>query len=129
MRRLLQRVIAGRPIDLVHAHATGTKINDPIELAAIEAALPTTQLEDQPSLYSHKGSLGHSLGAAGLVAVVLNCMMHEAGRVLPNVRTTDPLPTGRVRLSRDSVTRPIRRSIAAGSGFGGPTAVVSLRSL
>ena len=128
MRRLLQRVIAGRPIDLVHAHATGTKLNDPIELAAIEAALPPARWEDQPSLYSHKGSLGHSLGAAGLVAVVLNCLMHEAGCVLPNVRTMDPLPTNRVRLLGDAVARPIRRSIAAASGFGGPTAVVSLRS-
>src|SRR5204862_7358830 len=82
LRRLLNHVVDGQPVDLVHAHATGTEMNDPIELAAIESALPADQ--DPPAiLYSHKGALGHSLGAAGLVSVVLNCMSHHKGVVPP----------------------------------------------
>ena len=59
LRRLLAQVIDNRPVDLIHAHGTGTPMNDPIELAAIDDLLPPG---DRPAwLYSHKGALGHSL--------------------------------------------------------------------
>lgn len=123
LRRLLRHVIDGRDVDLVHAHATGTSFHDPLELAAFEDECPAN-----PAVYSHKGALGHSLGAAGLVSVVLNCLMHRRGVVLPNVQTRSPLPTRRVILSDKIVERPIHRSVAVASGFGGAVGVVSLTS-
>jgi 3-oxoacyl-[acyl-carrier-protein] synthase II len=125
LRRLVAAVIDNRPVDLVHAHATGTVTNDPVELAAIESAISRS---DRPVLYSHKGALGHSLGAAGLVAVVLNCLCHERGIVPPNVRTTRALPMDLLKLSAASMERPIRRSLAVASGFGGGAAAVTLIS-
>jgi 3-oxoacyl-[acyl-carrier-protein] synthase II len=126
LRYLLKQVITNDAISLVHAHGTGTPLNDPIELAAIEDCLPT---EGQPShVYSHKGALGHSLGAAGLVAVVLSDEMHRREVVLPNVQTHDPLPAGRVILAREPVRRTIRSSLCVASGFGGPSAAVRLIS-
>ena len=83
----------------------------------------------KPLLYSHKGALGHSLGAAGLVAVVLNALAHRHGIVPPNVRTSRPLPARAVHIDRDARRRPIRRSIAIASGFGGASAALSLRSV
>ena len=120
LRHLLQRV--ARPgLDLVHAHATGTIVNDPVELAAIETiAAPTGAI-----LYSHKGALGHSLGAAGLLSAVLNCMSHTHGVVPPNIRSTQPLPMTNLRFSRDAVRHRIKRSMSLAAGFGGPLAVVS----
>ena len=131
LRRLLAHVIDGRPVDLVHAHGTGTETNDPIELAAVEAAMGPARPDDQPlpSLYSHKGALGHSLGAAGLVSVALNWMAHRQGFVPPNVGTNDPLPATSVRIHRagdGGVERRVGRSVAVAAGFGGATAVVSL---
>lgn len=126
LRRCLAHVIADRPVDLIHAHGTGTVVNDPIELAAMESTVVTQ--ERPPTVYSHKGGLGHSLGAAGLVAVVLNCLMHRAGQVLPNICTTHPLPTGRISIDGDIVRRPIRRSICTAAGFGGAVATVSLET-
>jgi 3-oxoacyl-[acyl-carrier-protein] synthase II len=123
LRQLLGRVIASRPIDLVHAHGTGTVANDAIELDAIESVV--TQ-PSQPLLYSHKAALGHSLGAAGMVSVVLNCLAMRHGLVPGNVRLDHSLPVRRVLLNREPVVRPIRRSIAMAAGFGGPMAVVSL---
>jgi 3-oxoacyl-[acyl-carrier-protein] synthase II len=124
LRRLLARVIDNRPVDLVHAHGTGTPMNDPIELAAIEDLLATN---DSPTwLYSHKGALGHSLGAAGLVSIVLNVQSHRRGIVLPNVQTRNPMPARKAVLSRQAANARIKRSIAVATGFGGPTAVVSL---
>ncbi|MGB7156899.1 MAG: beta-ketoacyl synthase N-terminal-like domain-containing protein [Tepidisphaeraceae bacterium] len=123
LRRLLARVADNQPIDLVHAHGTGTVINDPIELRAIDETIA-----GEPNLISHKGALGHSLGAAGLVSIVLNCLSHARGVVPPNVRTPEPLPATHVRIARDAVSRPIRKSLAIAAGFGGPVAVVGLRS-
>ena len=97
--------------------------NDPVELAAIEA---TVVPGETPSVYSHKGALGHSLGASGLVSVVLNCEAHRHGVVPPNVQTTTPLPAERVRIERGAVERPVRRSVAIAAGFGGAMAAVSL---
>jgi 3-oxoacyl-[acyl-carrier-protein] synthase II len=130
LRHLLGRVGPGN-IDLIHAHATGTTINDPVELAAIQSLcgerndLPS---QSQPILYSQKGALGHSLGAAGLVSVVVNCLCHSHGRVPGNVRSTQPLATEGLRFCSSATQRPIRRSIAIAAGFGGPLAVVSLAS-
>jgi 3-oxoacyl-(acyl-carrier-protein) synthase len=124
LRHLLGRVIDGHPIDLVHAHGTGTPLNDESELEAIEWAAKGQ--EAPPVLYSHKGAMGHSLGAAGLVSVVLNCQAHATGVVPPNVQTRDPLPTRNVVLSAGPVRRMIRRSVAVAAGFGGAMAAVSL---
>ena len=127
LRHLLLRVAGNRPVDFIHAHGTGTPTNDAAELAAIESVLPDG-VAPRPSLYSHKGALGHSLGAAGLLSVVVNCKAHATGVIPPNVQTRDPLPGRRVTISRDAVRRPIRRSLAIAAGFGGATAVVALSS-
>ena len=127
LRALLSRVVGHEPVDLVHAHGTGTAHNDPIELAAIESTFAGAPFP-APSLYSHKGALGHSLGAAGLVAVVLNALAHRHGIVPPNVRTARPLPARAVHIDREPRQRSIRRSIAIASGFGGASAALSLRS-
>jgi 3-oxoacyl-(acyl-carrier-protein) synthase len=126
LRHLLARVVDGTTVDLVHAHGTGTPTNDEAELAAIESVLGPHAAS--PALYSHKGALGHSLGAAGLLSVVVNCQAHATGVVPPNAQTRDPLPVARVGLSREVVRRSIRRSVAIAAGFGGATAVVSLVS-
>lgn len=123
LHHLITQVVGARPVDLVHAHGTGTRTNDPVELAAIDAIV-----RGAPHVFSHKGALGHSLGAAGLVSVVLNCMAHERNLIPPNGRTLRPLSASRVTISRHVVPRKVRRSIAIAAGFGGPTAVVSLAS-
>jgi 3-oxoacyl-[acyl-carrier-protein] synthase II len=126
LTRIIQQVVRGHPVDLVHAHGTGTVTNDPAELAAIERSLAD---QSSPSaMYSHKGALGHSLGAAGLVSVVINVMSHQMGIVPPNVRTTQPLPMTKVRMNQSISYRDVQRSIAIAAGFGGALAAISLLS-
>ena len=124
LRRLLATVIDNRPVDLIHAHATGTVAHDPIELAAIESSVEAS--DHPPSVYSHKAALGHSLGAAGLVSVVLNCVSHQTGVIPGNVQTRRPIDAERVTIAREPVTRRVSRSVAVASGFGGSVGVVSL---
>jgi 3-oxoacyl-[acyl-carrier-protein] synthase II len=123
LRRMLKTVCAGRPIDLIHAHGTATASNDPIELAAIESAITAGA---PPVLYSHKGALGHSLGAAGLVSLAINALAHRAGVVPGNIYTHKPIPATRVQLSPKAIKRPIRSSIILASGFGGSLGALGL---
>lgn len=124
LRRVLRRAIADGPLDLIHAHGTGTEMNDAIELAVLDELTPPGV---RPAVYSHKGALGHSLGAAGLVSVVINVICHRSGIIPPNVRTTDPLPVQRLAIRAASSRRQINRSLAIAAGFGGAIAAVSLR--
>jgi len=123
LRRLLANV-AAPGCDLFHAHATGTIVNDPVELAAISAAAGRSH----PILYSHKAALGHSLGAAGMVSVVLNCLAHLHSTVPPNVRSHQPLPMEGLQFPREPMKASVRRSIALAAGFGGPLAAAAFVS-
>ena len=123
LKRCLQTVTNARPVDLVHAHATGTIANDPIELSAIETVTDGSQI-----IYSHKGAIGHTLGASGMVATVLNVMAHRTGEIPGNVSTRQAIPTKAGQIGQQRVQRPIRRSIAIAAGFGGATGVVGLRT-
>lgn len=128
LKRLLTDVIQHEHVDLIHAHGTGTINNDPAELAAIESVLGETASIALPSLYSHKGALGHSLGSAGLISIVINCLAHQHAIVPPNVRTERSIAKERVSLSRERQEREIRRSVAIAAGFGGACAAVGLVS-
>jgi 3-oxoacyl-[acyl-carrier-protein] synthase II len=138
LRRLLAAAVDGRPVDVIHAHGTGTEANDAAEAAAIDAvlgaglaAIPTSSAAAAatgPAVYSHKGAIGHTVGAAGLVSVVLNVLMHRHGVVPPNVGVRTPIALRRATIHRGAVQRPVRRSVALAAGFGGATAAVSLAS-
>lgn len=124
LRQVLATVLGDQPIDLVHAHGTGTAVNDELELAAVDDLVRPSS--PAPIVYSHKGALGHSLGAAGLVSVVLNVMAHRSGKVPGNVRTIDPLPALRLQIPVAATRRRVSRSLAVAAGFGGAIAAVSL---
>jgi 3-oxoacyl-[acyl-carrier-protein] synthase II len=130
MQRVLSDVCRLARPDLIHAHATGTRENDPIELAAIEGMLKQfdARAASPPIVYSHKAALGHSLGAAGLLSVVINFYAHRSGIVPGNIRTIHPLDAPAVLISPTPVHRPITTSLAMASGFGGAIGAVSLRS-
>jgi 3-oxoacyl-(acyl-carrier-protein) synthase len=94
-----------QPPAFVHAHATGTG-HDRYELAAIRSALG----HDVP-VFSHKQYLGHSLGAAGLVSVVISALAHHHRRTPPG----HPVP-------------PNAASLTIAQGFGGHIGLIALRS-
>jgi 3-oxoacyl-[acyl-carrier-protein] synthase II len=122
LRRLIGDVVAHRPVDLVHAHATGTH-SDAIELAAISDCV-----RGSPVVYSHKGALGHSLGASGLLGVALSTLMHSKSLVPGNANLVHPLEHAGLTLSSAPVARKITRSLGIASGFGGATATVCLET-
>jgi 3-oxoacyl-[acyl-carrier-protein] synthase II len=126
LRSLLRETIGIQPVDLIHAHGTGTIQNDEIELSAIEDCIEG-MTRPKPALYSHKGAIGHSLGAAGLISIVLNRLCHGKGLVPPSA-ATNTVKMRSVSMPRELEGRSIKRSIAMAAGFGGAIAVVSLVS-
>jgi 3-oxoacyl-[acyl-carrier-protein] synthase II len=124
--RLMSDVLDGRAVDLVHAHGTGTVQNDEVELSVIEKCIAAVGGR-RPILYSHKGALGHTLGAAGVVSVVLNCIIHRKGMIPPSLASA-PMTMNNVRLSVMGEMARIRRSIAMAAGFGGAVGLLSLIS-
>ena len=114
-------------MDWVHAHGTGTRLHDPMEWDAIDAALGP--LGPAVPVYSHKGALGHTLGASGLVAVVLNCLAHHGGVIPGNIRSLRPLPSNRAKLNPACLTHTVKHSLVLAAGFGGPAGAIGLSSV
>ena len=85
--------IAGRDIDYLEAHGTGTSLGDPIEVQAAAAVYGAGRDSNHPLLVgSVKTNIGHlesAAGVAGVIKVVLS-LQHE---VLPqNLHFENPSP-------------------------------------
>jgi acyl transferase domain-containing protein len=78
-------------IDYVEAHGTGTPLGDPIELQALEEALPRRA---DRALYvgSVKTNIGHLEAAAGVAAVVKTALALERGAIPPHLHFVAPSP-------------------------------------
>jgi 3-oxoacyl-[acyl-carrier-protein] synthase-1 len=101
-------------IDYVNLHGTGTKMNDAMEdIAMVEVfgtAIPCS---------STKGWTGHTLGASGILEVVIEeqCLRHG---FMPGCLNIDqPDPDFRARVITENMHRPIRCVMSNAFGFGG----------
>lgn len=81
-------------VGYVNAHATGTKLGDAAEAAAIRRVFPAGSGGDGPPVSSTKGVTGHLLGASGAVEVAVSAAALRAGLLPPTHNLEDPDPTG-----------------------------------
>lgn len=112
-------------IDLISAHATGTPNNDRGESAAFHRVFGERLSEK--TLVAFKSQLGHTLGGAGAVELIL-CMCALLDQKLPPTANVDPdtleypdlrFVTGEARPAE------VRHTVNVSVGFGGAnTAVV-----
>ncbi|MFE7489162.1 SDR family NAD(P)-dependent oxidoreductase, partial [Kitasatospora sp. NPDC057541] len=126
--RAAHRRAGFRPADVqyVELHGTGTPVGDPVEAAALGAALGTGRPAGAPlRVGSVKTNLGHLEGAAGIVGLV-KTVLAIRHRELPrslNYETPNPrIPLGELGLRVQDATgawpRPERRLVAGVSSFG-----------
>ncbi|NEB74620.1 beta-ketoacyl-[acyl-carrier-protein] synthase family protein [Streptomyces sp. SID14478] len=106
----------------VNAHGTSTPVGDAMEAAVLARVLP-----HRPPVTSAKGTLGHTLGAAGAIEAALTVLALRTDLVPPTAGLTVQDPA----LDIDAVAGSARSesSTAAVSnsfGFGGHNAVVVL---
>lgn len=111
-------------IAAVSAHGTGTVYNDAMELTAIRHVFGDRSLP----VYSVKGAIGHTLGAAGGIEVALAARALSEGVVPPTVGLLQPEPEAESLVSvraRDITGQTI---LTTNSGFGGINAAIILKS-
>ncbi|MFF1308011.1 type I polyketide synthase, partial [Streptomyces sp. NPDC058307] len=113
-------------VQYVELHGTGTPLGDPIEAAALGAALGRNRREHGPLLVgSAKTNIGHLESAAGIVGVlkVALAIRHREIPVSLNFRTPNPqIPLDELNLRVQTSTTPWPRAeqplIAGISSFG-----------
>jgi 3-oxoacyl-[acyl-carrier-protein] synthase II len=107
-------------IDYIHAHGTGTSLNDWRESQLIQQMFP----QGVP-ISSTKGATGHTLGASGAVGIAL-CLKSIDTQILPPcVGLTQP------EFDLDFVMSPrqttVDRLLCLSFGFGGQNAAILLQ--
>lgn len=113
-----RRMLAPQPVDVVHPHATGTKEQDEAELLAY-----APHLIHHPEFYAAKGALGHGLGAAGLVSLVIACLCAKADTRPPMPWLKKPIDVGiPIQTAVRDNHSPLRRHAVFAAGFGGHVA-------
>ena len=115
--------IGPRDVGSVSAHGTGTLYNDSMEMKAFRRVFA----DSARPVYSIKGSVGHTMGAAGLVEMLVAMESLRAGVVPPsgNLREVDPEAEGWVHAA--AVPAPDMRAVlSTNSGFGGVNAALVL---
>lgn len=114
-------------VDYVCAHGTGTKRNDPAEVAAIRTVFGPHA--DRLAVSALKGGLGHLLSGAGAVAFACTALAVQRDRVPPTANLTEPDPAcdldlvpGRGR------AQTVRAGINNAFAFGGQNSCIALRA-
>jgi acyl transferase domain-containing protein len=82
-------------VSYVEAHATGTLLGDPIEVAALGKAyqpLGADRLTRPVSLGSVKGNIGHLGHAAGIASLIKLALCLENQTLVPTANFTEPNP-------------------------------------
>lgn len=124
-RKVLEAVMKGRDaseLAFVSAHGTATMFNDQMESVAIEKAglssVPLTAL---------KGWFGHTLGASGVLEVILGMMAVSESVVLPLRGFREIGVSGKVNLSPELRATDKNSFLKMISGFGGCNAAALYR--
>ncbi len=109
---------AARDIDLIAAHGTATVFSDAMEMAAFRASLP-----GPVPVFSVKGGVGHTLGAAGLIQILIAARAMALGVAPPTVGLHVPEDAAAGWASGQALTLAAagrrRLALSTNSGFGG----------
>ena len=125
MARAVQKVIDQYPenrIAGVIGHGTGTKLNDDMEIAALNSIFP-----HGVPLASIKGGTGHILAASGIIqaSCAIGCL--RQAQLFPQTALTVPQP-GAEKFVSDKCQRLDGNTILSlNAGFGGLNAVLGIR--
>jgi len=110
-------------IDYINTHGTSTPVGDIGELKAIKRLLGENT--ENVSISSTKSMTGHLLGAAGAVEAIISIKAINEGIVPPNINTVnvDPsIPEG-LKITLQSIRKPINIAMSNTFGFGGHNAI------
>ncbi len=109
-------------VDVLHAHLTTTETNDATELNLLK------DWPGKPILQAVKPSLGHTIGAAGLLEAIatIDVLHNDEYFPMPRVRSED-VPKSVILPDRSS-RKDSRTGLTWNMGFGGHNAALAIRS-
>lgn len=110
-------------IAAISAHGTGTIYNDLMELTAFKQVFGKHKV---PPVYSVKGSIGHTMGAAGGIEIVLGLKALSKKVTPPTVGFSDPEEGAKGLLSSEPKKISGNYLLTTNSGFGGINAAIIL---
>ncbi len=86
---LIDSMVSHEKIEYIHAHGTGTQINDVVETRAIKKVFGNRA--KQILINSSKGAVGHMLGGAGALGAAVASLVIKTGMIPPtaNLRVFD----------------------------------------
>jgi 3-oxoacyl-[acyl-carrier-protein] synthase II len=114
-------------VDYICAHGTATRINDAVETSAIRDVYGAAA--DDLLVSSPKSMVGHMIGAAGALAVMVSVLAMRDGVVPPTINLESPDPAcdlDYVPLVAREAT--VRTAAVNAFGFGGQNCVVVLKA-
>jgi 3-oxoacyl-[acyl-carrier-protein] synthase II len=109
-------------IGYIHAHGTGTALNDEREAAMIQAMFPAAT-----AVSSTKGATGHTLGASGALGAVFSLMALSKQTLPPCVGLTQP--DYDLNWVFDARPTALDAALCLSFGFGGQNAAIALGSI
>jgi 3-oxoacyl-[acyl-carrier-protein] synthase II len=114
-------------VEYVNAHASSTRLNDPVETKAIKSVLGERAYRVPVS--GTKGYYGHPLGASGAIEAAIAVLAIQRGWVPPTLNLQDPDP----ECDLDYVTGAGRNTdvgfvVSNSFGFGGVNATLVFRA-
>lgn len=115
---LLQAGISREEISFIVAHGASTKKGDAAEYRAIEKIFNS----NIPPLIYHKWLLGHSLGAASAMSVVLACKHLETNKLSPH-----PYLPSIDEINSSKRQKNLNLALILAMGFGGNCAAMIIR--
>ncbi|MFC1841065.1 beta-ketoacyl synthase N-terminal-like domain-containing protein [Thermodesulfobacteriota bacterium] len=121
-RSLDKAEISADSVSAICAHGTGTYHNDSMELASYKKVFGDVNVP----IFSVKGAIGHTLGAAGGIeaALSLECLLH--GLILPTIGFSMPEKGAEDLVSSEPVKKNISYILSTNSGFAGVNGAVVL---
>jgi len=105
-------------IQMIHAHGTGTHLNDEREAQLIASLFPQSV-----GVCSTKGATGHTLGASGALGVALTCLALQNQTLPATVGLQEP----QFDLNFGSCSAILDQALCLSFGFGGQNGVLVLQ--
>ncbi|MDD1749602.1 MAG: beta-ketoacyl-[acyl-carrier-protein] synthase family protein, partial [Methanothrix sp.] len=120
---LADACISPADIDYIHLHGTGTIDNDCAEAKAIHFLFGELPI---PPVSSLKGSIGHSLGAAGAMGAVCSVLSITQGIIPANTGFREPDPALNLAPVKVPTEAEVTIALVNSFGFGGNNAVLAV---
>ncbi|MEG0983096.1 beta-ketoacyl-[acyl-carrier-protein] synthase family protein [Algoriella sp.] len=112
--------ITSNKIDYISAHGTATLYNDEAFNRLEMQNIPTNSL---------KAYFGHTLGASGLLELVLAMKQAQENLVLKSLNYTELGTSVEQNITKENLNKEINYILKTSSGFGGSNAVIILKKV